>query len=149
MLKEFREFAIKGNVVDMAVGIIIGASFTTVVKSVVDDIIMPPIGLVTGGLDFSDKFVVLKPGMGNGDYHSLLEAKEAGATLLSYGVFINNVVAFLIVALVLFFIVRWANRLRRTEPPPAPNTKNCPFCRSAIDLQATRCAHCTSELATP
>ena len=146
MLKEFREFAIKGNVVDMAVGIIIGAAFTTVVKTLVDEVIMPPIGLLTGGVDFSSKFWLLKDGTPGVPYASLDEAKKAGAVVLAYGQFINTVVSFLLVALVLFFIVRWINRLRRQDPPPAPSTKACPFCRSQIDIAASRCAHCTSTL---
>jgi large conductance mechanosensitive channel len=146
MLKEFKEFAIKGNVVDMAVGIIIGAAFTTVVKTLVEEVIMPPIGLLTGGVDFSSKFVMLKAGNPEGPYASLAEAKKAGAVLLAYGQFINTIVSFLIVALVLFFIVRWINKLRRSDAPPQPNTKQCPFCRSQVDIAATRCAQCTSQL---
>jgi large conductance mechanosensitive channel len=146
MIKEFKEFAIKGNVVDMAVGIIIGAAFTTVVKTLVDEVIMPPIGLVTGGVDFSSKFLILKHGTPAAPYTSLADAKKAGAVVLGYGTFINTVVSFLIVSLVLFFIVRWVNRLRRHDAPPAPNSKQCPFCRMQVDLAATRCAHCTSQL---
>jgi large conductance mechanosensitive channel len=149
MLKEFKEFAVKGNVVDMAVGIVIGAAFTTVVKSIVDDLIMPPIALITGGLDFSNKFVILREGAGGGEYLTLDQARQAGATVLSYGRLINAMVAFLIVALVLFFVVRWINRLRRPDTPPAPSTRSCPFCKSVIDRAATRCAHCTSELPEP
>ncbi|HMJ15544.1 MAG TPA: large conductance mechanosensitive channel protein MscL [Polyangiaceae bacterium] len=147
MIKEFKEFAIKGNVVDMAVGIIIGAAFTTVVKTLVDEVIMPPIGLLTGGVDFSSKFLMLKDGVVSAaPYTSLADAKKAGAVVLAYGNFINTVVSFLIVALVLFFIVRWINKLRRQDPAPTPNTKQCPFCRSQIDREASRCMHCTSEL---
>jgi large conductance mechanosensitive channel len=148
MLKEFKEFAIRGNVIDMAVGIIIGAAFTTVVKSLVDDVIMPPLGTLTGGLDFAQKFVVLRAGATAGPYHTLAQARASGATVLAYGVFINAVFAFMMVAAVLFFVVRWMNRLRRPDTPPAPNTKNCPFCRSTIDLRATKCAFCTSSVQT-
>jgi large conductance mechanosensitive channel len=145
MLKELREFAVKGNVVDMAVGIMIGAAFTTVVKSVVDDLIMPPIGLATGGLDFSSQYVALRAPEG-ADLSSLTSAREAGATVIAYGQFINHTVSFLLVALVLFFIVKWINRLRRPDTPPAPSSKACPFCTSVINLAATRCPQCTSEL---
>jgi large conductance mechanosensitive channel len=147
MLKEFKEFAIKGSVTDMAVGIIVGAAFTTVVKSLVDELIMPLLSLLTGGLDFADKFAVLRPGPTTGPYTTLAEARAGGATVLAYGSFINSVVAFLIVALVLFFVIRWMNRLRRPDTPPAPNTKACPFCKSAIDRNASRCPYCTSEQA--
>lgn len=146
MFKEFKEFAVKGNVVDMAVGIMIGAAFTTVVKSLVDDVLMPPIALATGGLDFTDKFIVLEAGDVGGPYMSLEAAKEAGAVVLRYGQFLNNIISFLIVALVLFFLIRWINRLRRPDTPPAPGTKPCPYCKSSVDLKATRCAFCTSEL---
>lgn len=146
MFKELKEFAIKGNVVDMAVGVIVGAAFSTVVKSLVDDVIMPPIGVLTGGLDFADKFIVLQAGSTPAPYATLAAAKDAGATVLAYGTFINSLVAFVIVALVLFFVVRWINRLRRSDTPAAPTTKPCPFCKSSIDVDATRCAHCTSEV---
>lgn len=146
MLREFKEFAIKGNVIDMAVGIIIGAAFTTVVKSLVDDVLMPPLGLLAGGLDFSQKFLVLRSGNPPAPYVSLAQAKQSGATVLAYGNFINGVVAFLLVAATLFLIVRWMNRLRRPDTPPAPTTRSCPFCKSVIDVTATRCAHCTSAI---
>ena len=146
---EFREFAVKGNVVDMAVGIMVGGAFTTVVKSVVDDLIMPPISLLTGGLDFANKFIVLREGSkAAGPYPTLADAQAAGATVLSYGQFINAVVAFLIVAMALFVVVRWVNRLRRPETKDAPSTKACPFCREPIHLEARRCPRCTSELET-
>ncbi len=145
MLKDFKEFAVKGNVVDMAVGIIIGAAFTTVVKSLVDDVIMPPLGALTGGLDFGDKFFVLRTDA-PGPFATVAEAKAAGAVVLTYGNFFNAIVAFLLVSLVLFFVVRWTNRLRRPDTPSAPTTKPCPYCKSLIDLAATRCAHCTSAL---
>ena len=146
MLEEFKEFAIKGNVVDMAVGIMIGGAFTTVVKSVVDDLLMPPIGLVTGGFDFSNDFVVLAAGTTEPPYTTLAEAKAAGASVLAYGAFINSVIAFVLVALALFFVVRWINRLRRPETEHAPETKACTFCMEPIHKEAKRCPRCTSEL---
>ena len=147
MLKELKEFAVKGNVVDMAVGIMIGAAFSSVVKSIVDDLIMPPVGLLTGGLSFTDKFLTLRGGTPPAPYASLAQAKAAGATVLAYGQFINTMVSLLIIALVLFFLVRWINRLRRPDTPPAPSTKACGRCKSTIHVDATRCPHCTSELA--
>lgn len=147
MLKEFQEFAVKGNVVDMAVGVMIGAAFSSVVKSVVDDLLMPPIGLIAGDLDFSQYYVVLREGATAGPYTTVAAAKEAGAVLLTYGQFINATVNFLIVAFALFFVVRWINRLKRPDTPDAPRTKACPHCKSAIHKDATRCPQCTSELA--
>jgi len=148
MLKEFKEFALKGNVVDMAVGIIIGAAFGTIVKSLIDDVIMPPIGLLLGGVDFANLFVLLKAGTPGGPYASLTDAKTAGAVSINYGAFINTLISFLVVALVIFFLIRMMNRMRREEPAPAePTTRECPFCLSVIPLKASRCAHCTSELA--
>jgi len=149
MLKEFKEFAMRGNVVDMAVGIIIGAAFVTIVHSLVSDIIMPPIGLLLGNIDFSNLFVVLKEGAkGPGPYASLAAAKAAGATSINYGFFINTVISFLIVAFAVFFLIRGVNKLKRQEetPPPVPTTKECPYCFSTIPIKATRCGHCTSEL---
>jgi large conductance mechanosensitive channel len=147
MLKEFREFAVRGNVVDMAVGIIIGGAFGTIVKSLVDDVLMPPIGLALGNVDFTDLFLVLSPGATPGPYTTLAAAKEAGAVTLGYGAFINTVVSFVIVAFAVFMLVRSINRLKREEAaPPAPTTKECPFCCSTVALKATRCAHCTAEL---
>lgn len=148
MFKEFREFAVKGNVVDMAVGIIIGAAFGTIVKSLVDDVIMPPIGLLMGKVDFSNLFLVLKEGKSPGPYLALAEAKAAAAVTLNYGMFINTVVSFLIVAFSVFLIVRYINRLRRgQEIPPAPApTKECPLCLSVIALKAVKCPHCTADI---
>ena len=148
MFKEFKEFVLRGNVVDMAVGIIIGAAFGTIVKSLVDDVIMPPIGLLLGGVDFANLFMLLKAGSPAGPYASLADAQTAGAVTINYGVFINAVVSFLIVALVMFLLIRSINRLRRGEeaPPAEPTTKECPFCLSTIPIKATRCAFCTSEL---
>lgn len=148
MLKEFKEFAMRGNVVDMAVGIIIGASFGSIVKSLVDDVIMPPIGLVLGNVDFTNLYLVMKEGaVAAAPYVSLAEAKKAGAVTLNYGLFINAVVSFLIVAFAVFLLVRTLNRLRlqqETAAAIAPATKTCPHCRSEITIDATRCPHCTS-----
>jgi large conductance mechanosensitive channel len=150
MLKEFKEFVLRGNVMDMAVGIIIGAAFGTIVASLVSDIIMPPIGLLLGGVDFSNLFILLKAGSPAAPYASLADAQAAGAVTINYGVFINAVVSFLIVAFVIFLLIRSINRLRWEEeaPPAEPTTKECPFCLSTIPIKATRCAHCTSELPT-
>ncbi|MVF24298.1 large-conductance mechanosensitive channel protein MscL [Methylocaldum sp. BRCS4] len=146
MLKEFKEFAMRGNAVDMAVGIVIGAAFGAIVKSLVDDVIMPPIGLLLGDVDFSNLFVVLKDGATTGPYASLAEAKRAGAVTINYGVFFNSVISFLIVAFSIFLLVRSINKLRREAPSAAPATKECPYCLSAVALKATRCPQCTSEL---
>ncbi len=148
MIKEFKEFAMRGNVVDMAVGIIIGAAFGAIVKSLVDDVLMPVIGLLLGNVDFANFFFVLKAGKVPGPYATLAEAKAASAVTLSYGLFINAVVTFLIVAFAVFLLVKQINALKREEvaPPPAPTTRECPFCLSTVPLKATRCPHCTSEL---
>jgi len=147
MIKEFREFALRGNVIDMAVGIIIGVAFGAVVKSLVDNVLMPPLGLLLGKVDFSNLFVVLKAGSPAGPYETLVSAQEAGAVALSYGVFVNAVVSFVIVAFAVFLLVRQINRLKRTEETPAaPATKDCPYCLSTIPVKATRCAFCTSEV---
>ena len=150
MLKEFKEFAMRGNVLDMAVGIIIGGAFGTIVKSLVADVIMLPIGLLLGGVDFSDLFVTLKEGTVAGPYATLATAQEAGAVVISYGVFINAVISFLIVAFAVFLLIRSVNKMQRekeAEPAPAEATnKECPRCYSTILIKATRCPHCTSEL---
>lgn len=147
MFKEFKEFALRGNVVDMAVGIIIGAAFGTIVGSLVADVLMPPIGLLLGNVDFSNLYVVLKEGAIAAPYVNLAAAKEAGAVTLNYGLFINAVINFLIVALAIFFLIRGLNRLKRQEKAPVEvTTKSCPFCLSSIPLKAKRCAHCTSQL---
>jgi len=148
MLREFKEFAMRGNVVDMAVGIIIGAAFGTIVNSLVADLLMPPIGLLLGNVDFSNLFLVLKSGKGAGPYAALADAKAAGAVTMNYGLFANAVISFVIVAFAVFLLIRAINRLKRQEtaPSPAPTTKVCPYCVSAISITATRCAHCTSEL---
>ena len=151
MLDEFKKFAVKGNVVDMAVGIIIGGAFGTIVKSLVDDVLMPFIGLLLGGVDFSDLFVVLQDGAEvAAPYATLADAQAAGAVTVNYGLFVNNIVAFLIVALAVFFLVKGINRLKDEEeaPPAEPTTKACPFCASDIPIPATRCPNCTSELAS-
>ena len=151
MLDEFKKFAVKGNVVDMAVGIIIGGAFGTIVKSLVDDVLMPFIGLLLGGVDFSDLFVVLQDGAEvAAPYATLADAQAAGAVTVNYGLFVNNIVAFLIVALAVFFLVKGINRLKDEEeaPPAEPTTKACPFCASDIPIPATRCPNCTSDLAS-
>jgi large conductance mechanosensitive channel len=143
MFKEFREFAMRGNVLDMAVGIIIGIAFGAIVTSLVNDIIMPPLGLALGRIDFSNLFINLS----GGSYTTLAAAKEAGAVTINYGMFVNTVINFIIVAFVLFLIVRSMNRLKRREETPAePTTKECPFCLSQVPVKATRCPHCTSQL---
>jgi large conductance mechanosensitive channel len=146
MLAEFKAFAVKGNVVDMAVGIVLGAAFTTIVKAFVDHLLMPPLGLMTGGLDFSNQFAVLKDGVQPGPYLTLEQAQAAGAIVIGYGMVMNAVISFLIVALALFFVVRWINRLKRPETPAAPTTKACLYCKQPIHLDATRCQHCTSQV---
>ncbi|MFA4902620.1 MAG: large-conductance mechanosensitive channel protein MscL [Desulfobaccales bacterium] len=147
MFKEFKEFAMHGSVVDMAVGIIIGAAFGAVVKSLVADIIMPPIGLLLGNVDFTNLFILLKAGKVAGPYASLAAAQTAGAVTLNIGMFINTIVSFVIVAYAVFLVIRGINRLQRApEAPPAAATKECPHCASEIPLKATRCPHCTSEL---
>jgi large conductance mechanosensitive channel len=150
LMKEFREFAVKGSVVDMAVGIIIGGAFGTIVKSLVDDVLMPPIGLLLGGVDFANLFITLKPGETAGPpYETLAAAQEAGAVTINYGNFLNNIVAFLIVAWAVFMVIRAVNRMRREEQvaPQAPTDMACPFCATAIPIAATRCPNCTSQLA--
>ncbi len=148
MLKEFKEFAMRGNVVDMAVGIIIGGAFGTIVKSLVSDVLMPPIGLLLGGVDFSDLFITLKDGATAGPYLTLAMAQKAGAVTLSYGLFMNSVISFLIVAFAVFLLIKALNKLKREEEAPeeAPTTKECTYCCSTIAIQATRCPNCTSEL---
>lgn len=149
MLKDFKEFAMRGNVVDMAVGIIIGGAFGTIVKSLVEDVLMPPIGLLLGGVDFSNLFVILKQGTAPGPYAAVADAKAAGAVSINYGLFINSVISFLIVAFAVFLLIRGINAMRRREQAaPAPaNTKECPYCASSIAIKATRCPQCTSPLA--
>jgi large conductance mechanosensitive channel len=147
MLKEFKAFAMRGNVLDLAVGIIIGGAFGTIVKSLVEDIIMPPIGLALGNVDFSNLFVMLKEGAKAAPpYSTLAEAQAAGAVTVNYGLFVNSIITFLIIAFAVFMIVRAANRMKPPEADAAPNTKDCPYCRMPIPVAATRCPQCTSEL---
>ena len=145
MLKEFKEFAMRGSVVDLAVGVIIGGAFGTIVKSVVDDVLMPPVGLLLGGTDFSNLFLVLKHGANPGPYDKLADAKAAAAVTINYGLFINSVISFVIVAFAVFLLVRAINRLHREETA-APATKECRYCASIIPNRAKRCPHCTSQL---
>jgi large conductance mechanosensitive channel len=144
MLKEFKEFAVRGNVIDMAVGIIIGAAFGKLVTLLVSDIIMPPIGLLLGKVDFSNLYINLS----GTEYASLADAKAAGAATINYGLFLNSVLDFIVVAFAVFILVKQVNRLKRQSeaPPPAPATRECTYCLSAIPVKATRCPHCTSEL---
>jgi large conductance mechanosensitive channel len=147
MFKEFKAFALRGNVLDLAVGIIIGGAFGTIVKSLVDDVLMPPIGLALGDVDFSNLFLLLQAGpKAAAPYTTVAEASAAGAVTINYGQFINNVITFIIIAFAVFLIVRAANRLQPQEAAAAPATKDCPHCRMAIPVSATRCPHCTSEL---
>ena len=148
MFKEFKEFALRGNVLDMAVGIIIGAAFTTIVNSLVNDVLMPPFGWLLGGVDFENFYFLIKSGSPVGPYPSLAEAMEAGAITLRYGLFINTVISFLIVALAMFFLIRAITRLqdRNKQPDLEPSTKGCPFCFTNIPIQAARCPNCTSQL---
>jgi large conductance mechanosensitive channel len=146
MVEDFKKFIMRGNVLDMAIGIIIGAAFGTIVNSLVADVIMPPIGLLLGNVDFSNLFAVLKDGAkAAGPYASLAAAKAAGAVTINVGVFINTIISFLIVALAVFLLVRNINKLYPKEEA-APTTKDCPYCLMSVPLKATRCGHCTSEL---
>ncbi|HEX3033680.1 MAG TPA: large-conductance mechanosensitive channel protein MscL [Thermodesulfobacteriota bacterium] len=148
MLKEFKEFALRGNVLDMAIGIIIGLAFGAIINSLVSDVIMPPIGLLLGNVDFTNLFVVLKEGTTAAPYASLADAEEAGAVTINYGVFVNSIISFIIIAFAVFLLVRSMNTLiKQKEAPPAePTTRVCPHCLFSIPDKATRCAHCTSEL---
>ena len=148
MLKEFKEFIMRGNVVDMAVVIIIGAAFGTIIKSLVDDVLMPPIGLALGNVDFSNFFLVIKEGKVAGPYASLAAAKAAGAVSVNIGIFINTIISFLIVAFSVFLVIKNVNRFKKEPLPPDPSTKECPFCFTSIPIKATRCPHCTTELKT-
>lgn len=150
MFKEFTEFLKRGNLIDMAIGIAVGTAFATIAKSLVDDIIMPPIGLLLGNVEFNDLFIMLRQGEPAGPYLTLADARSAGAVTIAYGNFINNVLAFVVIAAVFFMILRSLNRLRREEPgqpAEAVRTKPCPFCVTTVPLQATRCPACTSQLA--
>lgn len=149
MLREFKEFAVRGNVVDMAVGIIIGGAFGTIAKSLVTDVVMPPIGLLLGGVDFEDLFTVLREGTPAGPYETVAAAQEAAAVTVNWGIFVNNVIAFLVVAFVVFLLIRGMNRLARKQEQgetPSPTTKACPYCTRMIPIPATRCPECTSRL---
>jgi len=147
MFKEFKDFAMRGNVLDMAVGIIMGSAFGAIISSLVNDIIMPPIGMLFGNVNFSDLFVVLKPGEIAEPYTTLTAAQEAGAVTLNYGIFINMIITFLIVAFAMFMLIRSINRLEKKEEAPAePTTKDCPYCSTEIPIKAVRCPNCTSEL---
>jgi len=148
MIKEFKEFAMRGNVLDMAVGLILGASFGSVVSSLVDDVIMPPIGLLLGNVDFSNLFIVLREGDIPGPYLSIAEAQLVGAVTLNYGLFINTIITFVIVAFAVFLLIRSVNKIQRADEEPAsePTTKVCPFCFMDIPIDAIRCPQCTSDL---
>jgi len=148
MIKEFKDFAMRGNVVDMAVGIIIGAAFGTIIKSLVSDVIMPPIGLLLGNVDFANLFVVLKEGASAGTFATVADAQAAGAVTLNYGLFINTIISFIIVAFAVFMLIRKLNQLKKQEEaaPDEVTTKECVFCYSTIPINAVRCPHCTSEL---
>jgi large conductance mechanosensitive channel len=148
MLKEFKEFAMRGNVIDMAVGIIVGGAFGTIAKSLVSDILMPPIGLLLGGVDFSNWFAVLKPGKTPPPYNTVADAQSAGAVTINYGLFVNAIISFVIVAFAVFLVVKGVNSMRRRieGPPPEPDTHECPFCVSTISIKAKRCPHCTSQI---
>src|SRR3979409_2708346 len=149
MWKEFKEFAVKGNAVDMAVGIIIGAAFGSIITSLVKDIVMPPISLLTGGLDWSNKFMILGEAPGGAVYKTAADAAKAGAITWNYGNFVTLVVNFLIVAFSIFLLVRALNRMKRPKPGAvAPVSKECPFCAMTIPIKATRCPHCTSEMSS-
>jgi large conductance mechanosensitive channel len=150
MLKDFKEFALRGNAIDMAVGIIIGAAFSTIVTSLVEDILMPPIGWLLGGVNFENFYIIVKSGTPSGPYLSLTDAQTAGAVTINYGLFINALISFLIVAVAMFFLIRGINRLQvetdEGEQDPAPSTKDCPYCYTEIPIQAVRCPHCTSQI---
>lgn len=148
MLEEFKKFAIRGNVIDMAVGIIIGAAFGTIVQSLVKDILTPPLGLLTGNVDFTNLFVTLKYGDPAGPYATLQAARDAGAVTMNFGVFLNGLISFVIISFAVFLLVRYINMLREPDEGPAPpkTIKKCPYCVSDVPIQATRCPHCTSEL---
>jgi large conductance mechanosensitive channel len=146
MWKEFKEFAVKGNAVDLAVGVIIGAAFGGIVNSLVKDILMPPVGLLTGGLDFSNKFLILKAASSGGFFNTPAEAAKAGAVTWNYGNFITLIINFVIVALCIFLVIKAMNRLKSPSPTAAPVSKECPACAMTIPIKATRCPHCTSEL---
>jgi len=147
MLEEFKKFIMRGNVIDMAVGIVMGAAFGGIVNSFVNDVLMPPIGVLLGGIDFSNLFLLIKKGATPGPYLTLTQAQEAGAVTLNYGVFINTIISFLIIAAAIYVVIRFLNQLKKKEEVPPPSTKECPFCFTVIPIKATRCPNCTTELA--
>lgn len=142
MIKEFRSFIMRGNVIDLAVAFIMGGAFGAIISSLVKDIIMPVVGVLLGGVDFTNLFITLK----GGPFASLADAQKAGAATVNYGVFINTIITFLIVALAMFMLIKGMNAMRKPAPAPAPTTKECPYCLSTVPLKATRCPNCTSEL---
>lgn len=148
MIKEFKEFAMRGNIVDMAVGIIIGGAFGLIVKLLVSDVIMPPIGMLMGGVDFAELFVIIKEGATSGPYASLAAAKEAGAITINYGIFFNSIISFMVVAFSVFLLIRSINKMKREEEATEeePTMKDCPFCFTSISIKASRCPQCTSQL---
>ncbi|MGV7220178.1 MAG: large-conductance mechanosensitive channel protein MscL [Nitrospinales bacterium] len=148
MIKEFKEFAMRGNIVDMAVGIIIGGAFGAIVKLLVSDVIMPPIGLIMGGVDFAELYMIIKEGATSGPFASLAAAKEAGAVTINYGKFINSIISFLVVAFSVFLLIKSINKMKREEEAPEeePTTKDCQFCFTSISIKASRCPQCTSQL---
>ncbi len=148
MFKEFKEFAMRGNVVDMAVGIVIGGAFGKIIGSFVTDVLMPPIGMLLGGTDFTNMYAVLQAGSTPGPYESLAAAQEAGAVTMNYGLFINTIINFIIIAFAIFMVVKAMNNMKKKEEevPAAPTTKECPHCHTDIPIPATRCPNCTSEL---
>ena len=151
MLKDFKEFVMRGSVVDMAIGIVIGAAFGTIVKSFVDDVLMPPIGLLLGNVDFANLFSVLKEGTkAAGPYASLAAAKAAGAVTLNWGIFINTIISFIIIAFAVFLVIKGINRMKREKEVPSAEltTRECPFCFTTIPIKATCCPHCTSQFQT-
>jgi len=148
MFKEFKEFAMRGSVMDMAIGIIIGAAFSPIIASLVSDILMPPIGLLLGGVDFSNLFVTINQGATAGPFATLADAQKAGAVTINYGIFVNKIISFIIVAFAIFMVVKGINRMKRQEgaEPAIPTTKDCSFCFTAIPVKAIRCPNCTADL---
>jgi large conductance mechanosensitive channel len=146
MLKEFRDFAMRGNVIDLAIGVIIGASFGAIVNSLVKDVLMPPLGLLLGKVDFTNLFWVLKSGIPPAPYATVADAQAAGAVAINYGIFINTIISFIIVAFTVFLIVRIINRMHKPSPAAAATTKQCPYCDTSISIKAKRCPNCTSQL---
>lgn len=148
MWKEFKQFIMRGNIVDLAIGISVGTAFGAIAKSLVSDVLMPPIGLLLGGVNFANFYILLKAGTPLPPYASLSDAQAAGAVTVNYGLFLNTIISFLVIAAVMFLLIRSFNKLKHQAPAPAapPTTKDCPYCLSQIPIKATRCAHCTSEL---